>query len=98
VGLGSVSSYLVHHLSCPVCLVRGKGLGGPRKARRKVLVAVDDSEAAQRAQRWAEDYALGPGDELHLVCVAYPVPYVVSAFAVKQRVCRRVRAAAPARL
>lgn len=78
VGLGSVSSYCLHYLDCPVCLVRGTGLTGPRKTSNKVLVAVDDSDLAKRAQRWAIDNVLGPHDELHLVSVATPVPYVVS--------------------
>lgn len=78
VGLGSVSAYCLHHLACPVCMVRGEALTAPRKASRKVLVPVDDSEAAQRAQAWAVGNAMGEDDELHLICVAYPVPYVVS--------------------
>ena len=77
VGLGSVSAYCLHHLACPVCVVRGKGLEAPRKPVNKVLVPVDDSEAAQHALRWAADNVVGPQDELHIVCVAFPVPYVV---------------------
>jgi len=77
VGLGSVSNYCLHHLETPMCIVRGKGLNTePRKKR--VLVAVDDSDMAKRAELWAIENVLGPEDELHLIAVALPVPYPVS--------------------
>lgn len=77
VGLGSVSSYCIHHLTCPVLVARGAHLTAPRKEQRKVVVAVDDSDLSKRALAWAVDM-MGPQDELHLISVAFPVPYVVS--------------------
>jgi len=39
VGLGSVSSYIMHHISCPVLVARGSQLTAPRKEKRKVFTA-----------------------------------------------------------
>jgi nucleotide-binding universal stress UspA family protein len=78
VGLGSVSDYLLHHLSITTCVVHGTGLQVGPKEMRKVLVAVEDSEHSKKAERWAIENVLGPNDQLHLVAVALPVPYVVS--------------------
>lgn len=77
VGLGSVSSYCLHYLHTAIAVVHGTNLD-EQKHVRKIMVAVDDSEMAQHAQRWAIDNILGSNDELHLVAVALPVPYVVS--------------------
>ncbi len=77
VGLGSVSSYCLHHLDTAVVVVHGPPSAAEGRPRR-VLMAVDDSEMAKKAQEWAIANVLGPQDELHLVCVALPVPYVVS--------------------
>jgi len=44
----------------------------------KVLVSVDDSDLSKRALEWAVDNVLGPQDDLHLISVAFPVPYAVS--------------------
>lgn len=77
VGLGSVSSYCLHHLDCAVAVVHGPPPHAEGRPRR-VLVAVDDSGMARQAQEWAIANVLGPEDELHLVAVALPVPYVVS--------------------
>jgi hypothetical protein len=46
---------------------------------KKVVVAVDDSDAAKHALIWAVDTLVGPKDELHLLSVALPVPFTVSA-------------------
>eukprot|EP00887_Chlorella_sp_A99_P000632 scaffold5.g632.t1 len=55
-----------------------------RKARRraprrggeghKVLVSIDDSQLAKKALAWALHHCM---DELHLVCVALPIPYPI---------------------
>ena len=78
VGLGSVSSYLLHNLQTAVAVVHGTELTAP-KERKRVMVALDDSEMARYAEKWAISNILGAQeDELHLVSVALPVPYVVS--------------------
>lgn len=79
VGLGSVSGYLVHNLSCPVAVCRGREKDAEPQAQRKVMVSLDDSEASRKALEWTVDNALGPQDELHLVCVALPIPFPVVA-------------------
>ncbi|KAI3423020.1 hypothetical protein D9Q98_001372 [Chlorella vulgaris] len=78
IGLGSVSSYLVHNLHCPVAVYRGRADDTAAKAKRRVLVSLDDSEASRQALEWAVGNVLGPTDELHLVCVALPIPFPVS--------------------
>ncbi|KAG7667900.1 hypothetical protein Ndes2526B_g01691 [Nannochloris sp. 'desiccata'] len=76
VGLGSVSEYCLHHVDRgAVAIVHGTDLS-KHKEVRKVLVAVDDSHHAQHAQKWCIENVLGPKDELHIVSVALPVPYV----------------------
>ncbi|EFN51655.1 hypothetical protein CHLNCDRAFT_139849 [Chlorella variabilis] len=80
VGLGSVSSYLVHNMHVPVAVCRGRPEDVERKARHKVMVSLDDSETSRTALEWVVQNALGPEDELHLVCVALPIPYPVSAY------------------
>ncbi|KAL4434290.1 hypothetical protein ABPG75_000731 [Micractinium tetrahymenae] len=79
VGLGSVSGYLVHHLHCPVAICRGREGDVAARDSKKVMVSLDDSEASKRALGWAVDNVLGPKDELHLVCVALPIPYPIVA-------------------
>lgn len=81
-GLGSVSDYCVHHLEdTPICIYHQSHTRDEEeflnKKQKKVLVCVDDSEIAQHAQEWAVDQVVREGDELHLVTVALPVPYVV---------------------
>ncbi|PRW59077.1 universal stress family isoform B [Chlorella sorokiniana] len=78
VGLGSVSGYLVHHMHCPVAVCRGREQDAQPKAKRKVMVSLDDSYTSKKALEWAVNNVLGPDDELHLVCVALPIPYPVS--------------------
>lgn len=79
VGLGSVSEYCLHHMDRgAVAIVHGTDLS-KHKEVRKVLVAVDDSHHAQHAQKWCIENVLGPKDELHIVSVALPVPYVIAA-------------------
>jgi nucleotide-binding universal stress UspA family protein len=78
IGLGSVSEYCLHHMDRgAVAIVHGTNLT-QQKEVRKVLVAVDDSQHAQHALSWSIHNVLGPRDELHIVTVALPVPYVVS--------------------
>ncbi|PSC72425.1 universal stress [Micractinium conductrix] len=79
VGLGSVSGYLVHHLHCPVVICRGREEDAQQQTKRKIMVSLDDSEASRKALEWALDNAVGQDDELHLVCVALPIPYPVVA-------------------
>ncbi|KAI3423019.1 hypothetical protein D9Q98_010704 [Chlorella vulgaris] len=79
IGLGSVSSYLVHNLHCPVAVYRGRADDTAAKAKRRVLVSLDDSEASRQALEWAVGNVLGPTDELHLVCVALPIPFPIVA-------------------
>lgn len=79
VGLGSVSSYLVHNMHVPVAVCRGRPEDVERKARHKVMVSLDDSETSRTALEWVVQNALGPEDELHLVCVALPIPYPIVA-------------------
>ena len=79
VGLGSVSEYCLHHLDieCAIAIVHGTDLH-KQKEFRKIMVAVDDSEHAQHAQQWCIENILDASkDELHIVSVALPVPYVV---------------------
>lgn len=87
VGLGSVSGYCLHHCKTAVAIVRGRPVDAAPKGLRKVLVSVDDSELARRALDWAVANLLRPEDELHLVCVALPVPYSVGALAFGARGC-----------
>lgn len=47
--------------------------------RRKVCIAMDDSVSSQHALEWLESTLLRNGDEVHIVVVALPVPYPVSA-------------------
>ena len=55
------------------------GSGGQGGGRRVVVLAVDDSAHSTHALRWVLSRLIAPGDELHCVCVALPVPYPVSA-------------------
>ncbi|KAI7840515.1 hypothetical protein COHA_005814 [Chlorella ohadii] len=77
VGLGSVSGYLVHNMHCPVAVCRGREQDTQPKERRKVMVSLDDSDTSKKALEWAVNNVLGPNDELHLVCVALPIPYPI---------------------
>lgn len=47
---------------------------------RKVCISMDDSVNSQHALEWMEKAVLRKGDEVHVVVVALPVPYPVSAF------------------
>lgn len=98
VGLGSVSDYLLHHLhGTAVCVVHGIDIKQAKeeKKSRKVLVAVDDSEHAERAEAWALERLIRKEDELHLVAVALPVPYVVSMTLTKSNEYFPLRASLP---
>lgn len=46
--------------------------------RRKVMIAVDGSEAATQAMLWAVREAVAPSDEVRLVSVAPPASHTVS--------------------
>lgn len=91
-GLGSVSSYCVHNSPVPVCVIKQHSEGHVTRKRhgegKKVMVAVDDSEASKKALEWTVKYLLGEQDELHLVAVALPIPYDVR---VRGCVCERER-------
>lgn len=45
---------------------------------RAIVLAVDDSVHSSHALSWVLSHLVAPGDELHCVCVALPVPYPVS--------------------
>lgn len=47
VGLGSVSDYCLHNLHAPVAVVRGREEDAAAKPRRKVMVALDESELSK---------------------------------------------------
>lgn len=68
--LGSVSSSLLHHASCPVVVVPEPRAAGTRAAR--VVVGVDHSPASLVALRWAADYADRAGLTLVPVMVREP--------------------------
>ena len=52
--LGSTARHLVHHVVCPVVVVRG---AASRGRPDRVVVGVDGSAASDRALRWAADEA-----------------------------------------
>lgn len=52
--LGSVSQHCLHHATTPVAIVRAGPDRVPERTER-IVVAVDGSETAQRALRWALD-------------------------------------------
>lgn len=82
IGLGSVSDYLLHHIhGTPVCVVHEKLEKPEAKEKRKILVAVDDSDISKKAEVWALEKVVRKDDEVHLVAVALPVPYVVGPLA-----------------
>lgn len=52
--LGSTPRYVVRHSACPVVVVRG---AASRGRPDRVVVGIDDSDAAREAVRWAGDEA-----------------------------------------
>lgn len=79
VGLGSVSDYCLHQLHVPVLIVHGDG-AEPAAAcgqARRLLLALDDSVHSQYGLTWLAGHLLRPGDEVHVVVVALPVPYPI---------------------
>lgn len=65
--LGSVSARVATHAECPVAIVRDSPA---RDEHYGVLAAVDESACAQRALRWAMDYADLAGQPLRVVRAA----------------------------
>lgn len=79
VGLGSISSYLVHRTTLPVAVVRLQDNTETQPtaahARRHVLVAIDASAQARGVVTWVLDNLLRPDkDTLHVISVAEPPP------------------------
>jgi nucleotide-binding universal stress UspA family protein len=78
--LGSVSQHCLHHATSPVAVVRGDG-AAPEDDVRRVIVAVDGSDTANRALRWAVTEADVRGVPL-VVLNAWHPPYVGAEYAV----------------
>lgn len=86
VGLGSTSAYCLHHSPCPVAVLHGQSLASwqglepqeLQQASQVVVVAVDESRAAQGALRWALEHGVvRPQDQLQIICVTPPLPVPV---------------------
>ncbi|KAK9811329.1 hypothetical protein WJX72_001929 [[Myrmecia] bisecta] len=76
-GLGSVSDFCATHSACPVAFVRHSSKQADfTQGRRRVCVAIDDSEAAQDMLRWTLDTF--PHEDLTIVSVAPVVPYPIT--------------------
>eukprot|EP00890_Picochlorum_soloecismus_P003684 jgi/Picsp_1/4316/NSC_01824-R1_domain protein len=75
VGLGSVSSYCLHNMESPVCVIHGSANDDQVCNKEKVLVCVDDSSKSKIALEWAIRKFVSKENELHIVSVALPVPY-----------------------
>lgn len=73
--LGSISQQCLHHSTVPTAVVRSEPAA--RDQRSRIVVAVDGSEAAQRALVWAVDEAKARGAEITAVHAWHP-PYVAS--------------------
>jgi nucleotide-binding universal stress UspA family protein len=73
VGLGSVSSWVLHNAKTPVVVVP-RGAPAPSSGGVTWVVAVDDSPHAARALSWAIARAAGPADGVHCVAAATPAP------------------------
>jgi nucleotide-binding universal stress UspA family protein len=65
--LGSVSTAAVHHLACPVLVVKGR-----RRALRRAVVAVDGSADSMAAARFFASLPLPPALAIRLVGVMEP--------------------------
>ena len=78
--LGSVSQHCLHHASSPVAVVPDQDAAAEDEARR-VIVAVDGSDTAERALRWAVAEADVRGVPL-VVLNAWHPPYVGAEYAV----------------
>jgi len=76
VGLGSVSSYCLHNMESPVCVIHGSANNEQDCNQQKVLVCIDDSSQSKIALEWAIRNFVSQ-NELHIVSVALPVPYDV---------------------
>lgn len=75
VGLGSVSSYCLHNMESPVCVIHGCANDNQVCNQQKVLVCIDDSTKSKAALEWAIKNFVSEENELHVVSVALPVPY-----------------------
>lgn len=78
--LGSVSQQCLHHASSPIAIVPGDG-PAPEDDVRRVVAAVDGSDTAKRALRWAVTEADVRGVPL-VVVNAWQPPYVGAEYAV----------------
>ncbi len=76
--LGSVSSGVLHHATCPVLIVRGENTPCHTGTFRNVLLASDGSPCAQRAASYAVEMAKMAGTTL-TVLNAYEDLYSVTA-------------------
>ncbi len=72
--LGSVSTNLVNHASCPVLVVR-KRVYRIETEVQKILVATDGSKSANKAVETAASIAKSVGAELKIAHVVYIPPY-----------------------
>ena len=73
--MGSVSSLIARHSSCPVVVVRGAGQDAAAPASGPVIVGIDGSEAALRALDRALEEARARSAPVRLIG-AYPVAIV----------------------
>ena len=78
--LGSVSQHCLHHATSPIAVVPGDG-PAPEDEVRRVIAAVDGSDTAKRALRWAVTEADLRGVPLVVVNAWHP-PYVGAEYAV----------------
>ncbi|CAG9463042.1 unnamed protein product [Pedinophyceae sp. YPF-701] len=78
VGLGSVSDYAVARLHCPVAVIHhDRPIAPPENRARKICIACDESDHSKITRERAVKHFVRPGDEVHVVSVALPVPYPV---------------------
>lgn len=82
IGLGSVSDYCIHNVHTPVVVLRApatEAANGSALAQgpRKICISLDDSEPSQYGLVWALDHLVRPGDQVHVVAVAQPVPFPI---------------------
>ena len=78
VGLGSVSDYAVHHMHCPVLVVRDGCLEQPQVLdgqHRNICLACDETPQSKGMVQWMLNNVIKEADNVHVVSVAKPVDY-----------------------
>jgi nucleotide-binding universal stress UspA family protein len=73
--LGSVSQHCLHHVTCPVAIVRTGATTSGGHIMERIVVGIDGSESSRRALRWAVDEARVRDAALEVVHT-WHMPYV----------------------